>query len=244
MQHVNPLSYTGWCKLVAGHVSTIFPQTWLDEPKISLFHIHVDFVAIISKLTFTCSNVFSQINKHQQPSLKLFVKWSIFFSRIECKFILKCFINPFLSKIYSQVWNKNTRCWYFHNFKRHSFYVSSFLSIVFSILFILLCLIMLFSASFVPFNMLDGLKLFQIRSVIVLSWELFTTMTFFICFSHKSWLAVEHNILRKTFCLHLYTSTKCMEFLLNVMCQMQTLSSYVFIAANVIKIQIMNLSFP
>ena len=35
-----------------------------------------------------------------------------------------------------------------------------------------------------------------------------------------------------------------MEFLLNVMCQMQALSFYVFIAANVIKIQIMNLSFP
>jgi hypothetical protein len=101
-----------------------------------------------------------------------------------------------------------------------------------------------FSASFVPFNMLDGLKLFQIRSAIVLSWESFTAMTFFICFSHKSWLAVEHNILLKTFCLHLYTSTKCMEFLLNVMCQMHALSSYVFIAANVIKIQIMNLSFP
>jgi hypothetical protein len=159
---------------MAGHVSTIFPQTWLDEPKISLFHRHVDIVAIISKLTFTCSNVFSQTNKYQQPSLKLFCPMVSFFSRIECKFIWKCFINPFLSKIYSQVWNKNTKCWCFHNFKRHSFYVSPFLSIVFSILFIFLCLRMPFSASYVPFNMLDGLELFQVRSAIVLSWEPFT----------------------------------------------------------------------
>jgi len=56
-----------------------------------------------------------------------------------------------------------------------------------------------------------------------------------LLYCHESHLlAVELDILLKTFCLHFYTSTKCMEFLLNVMCQMQALSSYVFIAANVI----------
>ncbi|KAG6792092.1 hypothetical protein POTOM_001235 [Populus tomentosa] len=77
-----------------------------------------------------------------------------------------------------------------------------------------------FSAPYVLFTMLDGLKLFQIRSAIV--------------FHESHLLAVELDILLKSFYLHLYTSTKCMEFLLNVMCQMQALSSYVFIAANVI----------